>query len=108
MIVKNEEKILRRCLEALQPILKNDDSELIIVDTGSTDSTVEIAKEFTDKVLFYEWTKDFSAARNECIKHASNDYRLRRQRARLRKRLPRRNRRPIRKPRRPRNARSVN
>lgn len=74
MIVKNEEKILRRCLEALQPILKNVDSELIIVDTGSTDSTVEIAKEFTDKVLFYEWTKDFSAARNVGLKQAKGEW----------------------------------
>ena len=74
MIVKNEEKILRRCLEALQPILKNVDSELIIVDTGSTDSTVEIAKEFTDKVLFYEWTKDFSAERNVGLKQAKGEW----------------------------------
>lgn len=74
MIVKNEEKILRRCLEALQPILKNVDSELIIVDTGSTDSTVEIAKEFTDKVLFYEWTKDFSAARNVGLMQAKGEW----------------------------------
>ncbi|MEG1165497.1 MAG: glycosyltransferase, partial [Oscillospiraceae bacterium] len=48
MIVKNEEKYLRSCLTALMPLLKQVDSELIIVDTGSTDSTLSIAKEFTD------------------------------------------------------------
>ncbi|MGN1305494.1 MAG: glycosyltransferase family 2 protein [Oscillospiraceae bacterium] len=64
MIVKNEEKYLERCLTALKPILENVDSELIIADTGSTDNTVEIAKKFTDKVYYFEWINDFSAARN--------------------------------------------
>lgn len=74
MIVKNEEKYLRRCLTAIQPILKNVDSELIIVDTGSTDKTVEIAKEFTDKVLFFEWINDFAAARNHGLKQAKGEW----------------------------------
>ena len=74
MIVKNEEKYLRKCLTALQPILKNVSSELIIVDTGSTDRTVEIAKEFTDKVLYFEWIKDFAAARNFGMKHAKGEW----------------------------------
>ncbi len=64
MIVKNEEKNLRACLEALQPLREAVPSELIIVDTGSEDETVNIAKEYTDKVLFYEWNNDFAAARN--------------------------------------------
>ncbi|MBQ5319627.1 MAG: glycosyltransferase family 2 protein [Oscillospiraceae bacterium] len=74
MIVKNEEKYLRKCLEALQPILKSISSELIIVDTGSTDRTVEIAKEFTDKVLFFEWVNDFSAARNYGLERAKGEW----------------------------------
>ena len=48
MIVKNEEKVLRRCLTSLQPLMNEIRCELIIADTGSTDSTVEIAKEFMD------------------------------------------------------------
>lgn len=74
MIVKNEEKMLGRCLEALKPILDNISSELIIVDTGSTDGTVEIAKKYTDKVLFYEWTNDFSAARNVGLEKAQGEW----------------------------------
>ena len=46
MIVKNEEKVLARCLDSLKGLWE----ELIIVDTGSTDATKEIAKKYTDKV----------------------------------------------------------
>ena len=67
MIVKNEERILRQCLEALQPLRDAISCELIITDTGSTDSTIEIAKEFTDTFLEFEWCDDFSAARNTGI-----------------------------------------
>ncbi len=74
MIVKNEEKYLSMCLEALKPILRNLDSELIIVDTGSTDKTVEIAKQYTDKVLYFEWIKDFAAARNHGLEQAQGEW----------------------------------
>ena len=71
MIVKNEEKYLRSCLDAISPVLAQVDSELIIADTGSTDSTVEIAKEFTNNVFHFEWCDDFSAARNSTLEKAS-------------------------------------
>ncbi len=71
MIVKNEERFLGRCLESVQKLLKNTNGELIIIDTGSTDRTVEIAKQFTDKVYNYEWNNDFAAARNESLRRAS-------------------------------------
>lgn len=74
MIVKDEEKYLGSCLEALKPILEKVDSELIIVDTGSTDSTVDIAKKFTDKVFHFEWCDDFSAARNAAMKRAKGSW----------------------------------
>jgi glycosyltransferase involved in cell wall biosynthesis len=66
MIVKNEEKYLEKCLSALKPLLDHDEipSELVIVDTGSTDRTIEIAKSFTDKVFHFDWVNDFAAARN--------------------------------------------
>ncbi len=74
MIVKNEEKYLRRCLEGLKPILDSIDSELIIADTGSTDNTVDIAKEFTNKVFHFEWCNDFAAARNSTYNKAKGEW----------------------------------
>jgi Glycosyltransferases involved in cell wall biogenesis len=74
MIVKNEEKYLSRCLTALLPILKQVQSELIIADTGSTDSTVEIAREFTDKVFHFEWCDDFAKARNSTMEKARGEW----------------------------------
>ena len=70
MIVKNEEKILSRCLDCLRDIA----DEIIIVDTGSTDNTKEIAKKYTDKIYDFEWIKDFSAARNYSLSFATKDY----------------------------------
>lgn len=70
MIVKNEEEVLRRCLDSVKAIC----DEIIIVDTGSTDKTKEIAKEYTDKVIDFKWIDDFSAARNFAFKQATSDY----------------------------------
>jgi glycosyltransferase involved in cell wall biosynthesis len=74
MIVKNEEKYLRRCLQALVPILEQVNSELIIADTGSTDNTVNIAKEFTKNVFDFEWCNDFAKARNSTLKKATGEW----------------------------------
>lgn len=76
MIVKNEEKHMKNCLEALVPLMKKVKSELIIADTGSTDKTVEIARQYTDKVFDYTYTGpfDFSAARNAAIERATGDW----------------------------------
>lgn len=70
MIVKNEEKVLARCLDSLAGLYE----ELIIVDTGSTDSTKQIAARYTDKIYDFEWINDFSAARNFAFSHATSDY----------------------------------
>ena len=70
MIVKNESQILARCLDSLRGIW----DELIIVDTGSQDDTVTIARRYTDKVYSFEWTGDFSEARNFALDKASCDY----------------------------------
>lgn len=71
MIVKNEEKVLRRCLESLKPIMQEIKCELIIADTGSTDNTFSIAKEYTDNVYHFEWIGDFAAARNSTLNRAN-------------------------------------
>jgi glycosyltransferase involved in cell wall biosynthesis len=74
MIVKNEEKNLEKCLEALKPLRENLETELIIVDTGSTDKTVEIAEKYADKVLHFEWVNDFSAARTVALREAKGEW----------------------------------
>ena len=67
MMVKNEEKNLDKCLSSVMPLVDNLGAELIIVDTGSEDKTVEIAKKYTDKLYFHKWNNDFSAMRNITI-----------------------------------------
>lgn len=70
MIVKDEGQFLEECLEAVKGLV----DEMVIVDTGSTDNTREIALKFGAKVYDFEWCDDFSAARNESLKHASGDW----------------------------------
>lgn len=70
MIVKNEENTLSRCLESVKGIV----DEIILVDTGSTDNTVEIAKSYGAKVFFYKWDNSFANARNYSLSKASKDW----------------------------------
>ena len=70
MIVKNEEKILGRCLSCLWDFM----DEIVIVDTGSTDKTKEIAAKYTDKIYDFQWVDDFAAARNFAFSKATGDY----------------------------------
>lgn len=70
MIVKDEEKVLSRCLESISPYV----NEIIIVDTGSKDNTIEIAKTFNCRIFEYKWDDDFSSARNFSISQASGEY----------------------------------
>jgi CDP-glycerol glycerophosphotransferase (TagB/SpsB family)/GT2 family glycosyltransferase len=74
MMVKNEEKYLEECLQGLKPILDEVDSELIIVDTGSTDRTVEIAKKYTNRVYYHEWTGHFGEMRNTVLEYAKGQW----------------------------------
>lgn len=74
MMVKNESKYLEQCLESLQPIRDAVAAELIIVDTGSEDNTVEIAKKFTDRVYFHKWNNHFSEIRNITINYATGEW----------------------------------
>jgi glycosyltransferase involved in cell wall biosynthesis len=76
MMVKDEEKNLARCLESIRPLLEKEDVELIIVDTGSSDRTPEIARSYTDKVYYHPWNNDFSSMRNITISYAKGMYLL--------------------------------
>lgn len=69
IITKNEAHYLRECLSCL----KKYPFEIVVTDTGSVDDSVTVAKEYTDKVFFYEWNNDFSSARNFCVAQATND-----------------------------------
>ncbi len=70
MIVKDEEEMLGKCLAAVAPAV----DEIVIVDTGSADRTVEIAKSYGAKVVEQPWTGSFSEARNTSFEHATTDW----------------------------------
>ena len=70
MIVKNEERVLANCLKSAKPFF----FEIIVVDTGSTDRTKEIAREFGVKLIESTWPDSFAIARNESLSHATGDW----------------------------------
>jgi len=70
MIVKNEEESLPICLESVRQVV----DEMIIVDTGSTDSTKKIASKFGARVIDHKWQNDFSKTRNLSLNNASGDW----------------------------------
>lgn len=70
MIVRDEEKVIGRCLESVKGIF----DEIIIVDTGSKDKTKEIASKYTSKIYDFKWIDDFSAARNFSFSKATKEY----------------------------------
>lgn len=70
MIVRDEEDMLARCLAAAAPAV----DEMIIVDTGSRDATIQIARSFGARVIEYAWTDSFSEARNISFDAATGDW----------------------------------
>ena len=70
IIAKNEEKHIEECCRHLAPY----GFEIVLVDTGSTDRTVELAKQFTDRIFHFDWCDDFSAAKNYAMEKASYDW----------------------------------
>lgn len=72
MVVKNEQKILGRCLESVKEA-----DEIVILDTGSTDKTAKIAKPYTNGKYIagkFKWNDNFAEARNECLKYCTGDF----------------------------------
>ncbi|MHC4455457.1 MAG: glycosyltransferase, partial [Planctomycetota bacterium] len=70
MIVRDEEKVLKDCLGSVEDVV----DEIVVVDTGSSDNTVSIARSFGANVLFHKWEDDFSVARNVSLDNASGDW----------------------------------
>jgi len=70
MIVKNEEKNIARCLDSIKNIV----DEIVIIDTGSTDQTIQKAKEFGAKIYRFPWSNDFSAARNQALRKTKGQW----------------------------------
>jgi GT2 family glycosyltransferase/glycosyltransferase involved in cell wall biosynthesis/Tfp pilus assembly protein PilF len=70
LIVKNEERFLGRCLESIRSVA----DQIVVVDTGSTDWTKDIAARFGAEVYAFEWCDDFSAARNAALAHTRGDW----------------------------------
>lgn len=70
LIAKNEERFLEQCLKSVKDIAW----EIVVVDTGSTDRTVEIAKSFGAKIGGFTWCDDFAAARNEALELVRGDW----------------------------------
>ncbi|MEK4363349.1 glycosyltransferase [Paenibacillus sp. FSL M8-0212] len=70
MIVKDEEELLPHCLASVQGAV----DEMIVVDTGSSDRSAEIAKQYGAVVVAFEWCEDFAAARNAGLERASGDW----------------------------------
>ena len=69
-IAKNEAPSLPQCLGSVKDVV----DEMVILDTGSTDRTVEIAKDFGAKVYHFQWCDDFAAARNEALKYVQGEW----------------------------------
>ncbi len=72
MIVKNEERSIERCLKSVVDLV----DDIVIVDTGSTDSTIEIAKKYNANIYDFKWIDDFSAARNFSLSKSKTDWNL--------------------------------
>lgn len=70
MIVKNEETFLSRVLESVKPVV----DEMVILDTGSSDRTIDIAQEYGAKVYHFQWCNDFSAARNYALQYVQGKW----------------------------------
>jgi len=67
---RNEEEKLAACLESAADLV----DETIVVDTGSSDGTRELAAKLGARVFDFPWCDDFAVARNECMSHARGDY----------------------------------
>ena len=77
LLVSNRKDTIRNCMESLRPILEKVPSELIVVDTvgeENSDGSLAVAKEYTDKIVHFDWCNDFAAARNAGLQMATGEW----------------------------------
>ena len=74
LVSNNRRDTIEKCMESLVPLMQSVSSELIIVDTGCTDGSVDIARKYADKVVQFTWCKDFSAARNAGLSECTGEW----------------------------------
>ena len=74
LVSNNRRDTIEKCMESLVPLMKAVPSELIIVDTGCTDGSVDIARKYADKVVQFTWCKDFAAARNAGLVECTGEW----------------------------------
>lgn len=70
ILAKNDENFIEDCIRVFHGKVR----EILVVDYGSTDNTVNLARNFTNRIYWYKWNNDYSAARNTCLKYASSDW----------------------------------
>lgn len=70
LIVRDEERFLAQCLSSIKDLV----DEIVVVDTGSSDKTVEIAQSYGARIGHFEWSNDFAAARNAALDLATGDW----------------------------------
>ena len=70
LIVKDEEELLPDCLSSVKDLV----DEIIVVDTGSSDRTIEIAKEYGAKIYEHPWEDNFALHRNQSIEYATSEW----------------------------------
>ena len=74
LLVSNSIDTIRKCMESIKPLLEAVPSELIVVDGGSRDGAIEIAREYADEIVPFVWCNDFSAARNAGLEKATGEW----------------------------------
>ncbi|SMD16891.1 glycosyltransferase family 2 protein [Sporomusa malonica] len=70
LIVKNEEHCLGDCLDSIRAWA----DQIVVVDTGSTDNTVQVARQYDAQIEYFQWENDFAKARNYCLQFAVSDW----------------------------------